>query len=275
MGFIYKIWNEINDKLYIGQTTNSIEVRWYQHLKNVYLNDATIYRAMRKYGKEKFHIEKIEECDNNLLNEKEQYWIKFFNSKNNGYNSTIGGTNIIPTGKKNKLINNLLIQQLWDQGLSISDIKEKTGYSSTGIREHLLNYSNYSKEESIKRALEKSAKTRSKIIYQWNLEGKLIKKFDSQVSAEKETNIPAQNISKVLKNERQTAGGYYWTYNENPPILIKKQTQIYQYDKQNNLINIYKNKSEASKITGCDSSDIGRVCRGIRKTCGGYIWKEL
>jgi hypothetical protein len=28
MGYIYKIWNEDNDKLYIGQTSVGIKARW-------------------------------------------------------------------------------------------------------------------------------------------------------------------------------------------------------------------------------------------------------
>ena len=39
MGYIYKIWNEDNDKLYIGQTSIGIKARWSQHLKNYLTND--------------------------------------------------------------------------------------------------------------------------------------------------------------------------------------------------------------------------------------------
>ena len=46
---------------------------------------------MNKYGIEHFHIEEIEECDDNIVNEREVYWIKFYNSYHNGYNATYGG----------------------------------------------------------------------------------------------------------------------------------------------------------------------------------------
>ena len=143
MGFIYKIWNEENDKLYIGQTSVGIKTRWSAHLKNYLTNNAVIYRAMRKYGAGSFHIEQIEECDNSLLDEREKYWIEYYDSYKNGYNSTPGGT-ALPSGKMFARLDDEKIRLLWDEGCSISDISEKTGYSDTSIREHLYEYKNFS-----------------------------------------------------------------------------------------------------------------------------------
>lgn len=47
---------------------------------------------MRLYGLEHFMIEPIEkDIPNEQLNEREQYWISYYDSFHNGYNSTIGG----------------------------------------------------------------------------------------------------------------------------------------------------------------------------------------
>jgi hypothetical protein len=46
---------------------------------------------MRKYGIENFFVEKIEECEEDRLDEREIYWIQKYNSFNDGYNSTLGG----------------------------------------------------------------------------------------------------------------------------------------------------------------------------------------
>ena len=272
MGFIYKIWNDNNNKLYIGQTRVGITARWSQHLKNYLTNDAVIYRAMRKYGAGSFHIEQIEECADELLDEREIYWISFYNSKNNGYNSTIGGT-ALPSGNKPKLINDKLVKQLWDEGYSLIEIHQKTGNSTNSIREHLLDYINYSVEESIQRGLKKSAESRSTPVNQWDKQGNFIQTFNSAKQAANNTNIPNANICSVLNGKRQTAGGYYWTF-ENQLPTIKKQTKIYQYDLQGNLLNSFSTKAEAGRATHCNAADIGRVCKGQRQTCGGYIWKE-
>ena len=50
-----------------------------------------MYKAFRKYGVENFTFEEIEEVENDLLDEREKYWISFYDSYYNGYNSTIGG----------------------------------------------------------------------------------------------------------------------------------------------------------------------------------------
>lgn len=91
MGFIYKIYNDINDKVYVGITTQSINRRWQQHLRVSKYGLTKLYVAMQEYGIDHFFISVIEETTNDLLTEKEQLYIQQYDSYNNGYNSTIGG----------------------------------------------------------------------------------------------------------------------------------------------------------------------------------------
>lgn len=93
---IYKITNQINNKIYIGLTTCSLEYRWARHItesKNIN-NTKHLYKAMRKYGIENFTIEKIDETnDFKELGKLERYYIHKYNSTNPkiGYNLTHGG----------------------------------------------------------------------------------------------------------------------------------------------------------------------------------------
>ena len=69
IGYIYKISNSINDKIYIGQTRCSIEKRFNQHKqrsrkKSKY--NSHLYEAMRKYGEEVFQISILETITTNL-----------------------------------------------------------------------------------------------------------------------------------------------------------------------------------------------------------------
>ena len=92
MHVIYKI-NFSNGKVYIGQT-NDFTARRNQHLSDAKMNvDYKIYRAMRKYNTTKDDFEIIESNINSqdLANEREIYWIAFYDSYHNGYNSTPGG----------------------------------------------------------------------------------------------------------------------------------------------------------------------------------------
>lgn len=88
---IYKITNQVNQKVYVGQS-NDIERRWFEHKRPCNLINPTkkIYIAFNEFGIENFSFEVIEECEEEKLNEREWYWIKYYDSLNNGYNmSTI------------------------------------------------------------------------------------------------------------------------------------------------------------------------------------------
>ena len=89
--WIYKITNIQNNKVYIGQTIRPIEQRFKRHINDALNNilDTHFARAIRKYGKENFTIEQIDEAQTqDELNQKEQYWIKYYNSVDEGYNET-------------------------------------------------------------------------------------------------------------------------------------------------------------------------------------------
>lgn len=96
-GVIYKITNILNNKVYIGQTIRPLEERIERHFdeaENNVLPENHFHRAIRKYGRENFKVEKIDEAENREeLNNKEKFWIKEYKSTNDelGYNSTAGG----------------------------------------------------------------------------------------------------------------------------------------------------------------------------------------
>lgn len=98
MPYIYKITNIINEKIYIGQTVETILERWTRHWQDAYAHrsDTLFARAIRKYGKENFIQEEIEFVENeNDLNDKEIFWISKLHStaKDGNYNTSDGGSN--------------------------------------------------------------------------------------------------------------------------------------------------------------------------------------
>lgn len=105
---IYKFTCIKNGKIYIGQSTN-IESRYNGH-KNNHLNNnlkndynTKFYRALRKYKFDNFEHEIIEEVSMELLDEREKYWIAYYDSFKNGYNSNSGGVGVTDRGEDHPL----------------------------------------------------------------------------------------------------------------------------------------------------------------------------
>jgi group I intron endonuclease len=90
MGVIYKTTNLINNKIYIGKRIFTKE----KFFRNKYYGSGKLLKdAIRKYGLENFNREVLEEVENELLDQREIYWIEKYNanSKEIGYNLTKGG----------------------------------------------------------------------------------------------------------------------------------------------------------------------------------------
>lgn len=92
---IYKITCLVNNKSYIGQSV-SIKRRWATHkreLANGIHYNKYLQREYNKYGKDKFIYEILELCPKEKLNEREQFYVKIFNTFEDGYNCDLGGHN--------------------------------------------------------------------------------------------------------------------------------------------------------------------------------------
>lgn len=105
---IYIITNEVNSKCYIGKSEISIEGRWKDHINklksNKHINRNSkpdkLQKAWNKYGEDNFTFDILEECLPEECNEREIYWIAYYDSFKNGYNQTLGGEINYWQGKK-------------------------------------------------------------------------------------------------------------------------------------------------------------------------------
>ncbi len=93
---IYVITNLINNKQYVG-LSKDCHKRWADHYNKSYTSnrkddlEKALYKAMKKYGRDNFSFQIIEECSEDKLAEREIYWIEQLNSYEKGYNETRGG----------------------------------------------------------------------------------------------------------------------------------------------------------------------------------------
>ena len=270
MGYIYKIYNDINDKIYIGQTAQTIERRWQDHLYNSESLDRHLYFAMRKYGVDHFFIEQVEECDNEILCDREIYWVSYYDSYNNGYNETLGGDG-------NRKYNPAIFIELWQDGFSCKEIAQKIGCTAHTVSHWLQSYGITHQE-----AIERRASKRHKKVYQYDLYGNLIKVFNSllevryhfgylssgSVSLAIKFHYDINNSLLVFEEDISNISEYLKMYKYRhgyKPVL--------QYDCNGTLIAQHKTIKEAAKTINGREEGIINVCKRRRILYKNYIWK--
>lgn len=90
---VYKIVNDVNGKMYIGQTIQSIESRMSEHIDSAKKGSMnSIHQAIRQYGAEHFHIEVVTTATTReQLYQLEAYYVDLWNTVEQGYNDIGGG----------------------------------------------------------------------------------------------------------------------------------------------------------------------------------------
>lgn len=159
---IYKIENLVNHKIYIGQSIN-IERRWKQEKQRAFQESAHEYnypisKALRKYGIDNFSFSVIEECSVDKLNEREKFWIAYYNSFFSGYNQTFGGDSTIMQPKE-KILG--IFYDLENSQMTHRMIAQKWNISMEMVQG--INTGRYWKTENKNYPLQKTAKKHNHI----------------------------------------------------------------------------------------------------------------
>lgn len=287
---IYKITNKTNNKCYIGQSVN-IEKRWYNHkysYKNSNTKDynSTFHTALRKYGIDNFSFEIIEECDITSLNEREIYWIEFYNSYYRGYNETPGGDNGFSCpGESNPNVR-LTEDDVYQIRQAVLKCLPQKQFFEDNNFENIISYRQFCRiwrgegwEHILPEAIEfvKS----EEYLQQIRRNARATAITDKQKEAWKDIEIrklrgeTRNQVYQIYKND-YTQGGFdsiWYKIRENTKPLKKK---VIKLDKDTlEELEMYESAAEAGRQNKCDSSSISKVCRGIKNSCGGYKWKYV
>ena len=283
---IYKITNKINNKSYIGQSID-IKIRWLQHIYEGKRNNpqGKLYSAMFKEGIDNFSFEVLEECplDQNVLNEKERQWIEYYNSYENGYNSTKGGQ-----GEDSWIYDPTLIQTLWDEGYTTGEIQRIVGCSKSTVNNRLQKYKDFNTFTSHRRSCGSDAPFRQLlslsdkqlktfhsaiIVHQYSLNGEYIASFPSIGEAARAVNGKnPENIGRLLKKttNQRYAYGYQWSKDKVerlPPVPTHQGKLVCCIETGQ----IFPSTVAATKWCGLKSkSGIRDCCAGIVKSAGKH-----
>ena len=214
MAFIYKITNDINQKVYIGKTEQTVEKRFKEHCqdyKRKRCEKRPLYSAMKKYGVEHFHVELIEETDN--PEEREQYWIKFYNSYGStGYNAAMGGD-----GKKYIDVNKLA--EAYNRLGTVRAVSRETGHDEGYIGKllrqagiQIVSSQELNKEKCSKKVAQCDKKTHEQLKTFNSLADAARYLQEKQISTSKDTHGIASHIGHVCKKQRSSAYGFYWEF---------------------------------------------------------------
>lgn len=133
---IYKITNNKNGKSYIGQS-NHIKRRWKDHRTRAFQSTSNqynshLYRAIREYGLDSFSFKVLEECPLEQLDEREKYYVQFYDTYKNGYNLTEGGDSGTSSILSREQVDEI-VELLQTSSLSHREIAEDYGVSTATI----------------------------------------------------------------------------------------------------------------------------------------------
>lgn len=123
-------------------------------------------------------------------------------------------------------------------------------------------------------------KARYKEVYQYTLEGIFVKKWDNITAAAKFIgHSRTGHIISCCKKQRQTAGGYQWSYElEKMPCLKKIQntpTQVIQKTKTGEIVKIHPSIHEAARAVNGLASGVAGALDKSGRTYYGYIWERV
>ena len=161
MPIVYKITNQITNKVYIGWSNKTVDARWAEHISDALKNqdNRKFYNAIRKYGTDVWIREVI--CEVNSREEAKSKEIEFIaenNSYYNGYNATRGGdgNNGIVMSEESNLARSLALKGKPKNYIRMAgkkhseESKEKISQAHKGMKKPWVNWSN---DQIIKRAM--------------------------------------------------------------------------------------------------------------------------
>lgn len=229
-------------KIYIGKSLN-VKRRIQRYKYLECKNQRLIYHSIKKHGWDSHKIEIIAEVDSCFID----YWEKFYIRK---YKSFV---------------------RHYNNGLNLTE----GGEGSIGYK--------HTKESKNKMSVSKKGKLKPRPpVYQFSIDGYLIKKWESINEAQKSFNISGRGISRSLAGKGKTCYGYIWSLRDFvEPYDPKKERvkgilrAVQKIDSEGRIIQSYNSICEAALGDKTMQKNIQAVCSGRRNKCAGFSWRYI
>ena len=247
-----------NEVKYIGKTSGPL----YKRLSSHYVDKKRSYKKSwidsLKKQKIKPLIVTIEECEENVWQEREKFWISYYRKiMGNKLTNILEGGNGLPKGYKHS--------QATKEKIRASSKKCNKGWFLLGSKQ---------KKETRKK-IEAAVR---KPILQYTLEGYFIKQWPGTVDASKKLKIDKNNIQSCLKQNTQQAGGFVWRrYENNFPLKIYPEGSkhwVLQYDKNGVFIKLWSSFALVEREFGFKKNQLWNWLNNKCKNSSEYIWKR-
>lgn len=273
----YKVYahiNRENGKAYIGITCRDPYIRWGKN-GHGYKDQLKFYNAIQKYGWDRFeHLILLDNLDEEEALELESYYIKKYNSIDNGYNILANGIKSYPRCKKVYCLTTHILYPSIKQAAEENDttatriIESCQGKNSgtKGLRWAYWNEKNNTYVESIPFV----RKHRNEVeIYCIELN----KYYPSIIETEKQLSLTPGSVSKAINGNRNGAGGYHFVRAselEKIPEIMKKRTgknrKVYCVEAKK----FFDSLQSAAKFIDKTPQSVMKNCQGKLQSCGGY-----
>lgn len=241
MGIIYCIKNTITGNRYIGQTKQQLRRRWLAHVQVSKDNPkSVIHKAIASYGKETFEVTQLDSGNTQEeLDEKEQHWIDILNTLTpNGYNLKSGGLEGSVYSKESR------------KKMS----KAKKG-KYCGENHPAYGKPGWSRGKKLPKEMRRRMSEGCK-------KSKLHRKFGTGEDNPNYGKPMPEHVKQAISEGREKY------YSENIPPWARKVRNI-------DTGKVFDTMKAAAEYYNISTSHIVCVCKGRRKTTGGYRWEYV
>ncbi len=268
MAIVYLLRNTVNDKLYVGKTVRTLDVRWSGHVAGAKRGDSDmmICRAIKKHGAVAFERRVLEECDASIVSEQEKFWIAELKThvSQGGYNLTLGGEGLA--------------------GYNFSDESRQRMREAALGRKHTPEVRAKMSESAKKRGrntpvgYKHSEETRIKIAVAVKKHGP--RRIGWKLSAETCAKIGEASRNRIVSLEtreklraRHKRVGWQHTDAARSAMSIKHSKPVLQYSLGGQLLGSYPSAKIAAQCVGVPATSILRSIREQRAKLN-FVWKS-